>query len=285
RKEFTIGYHVVCFIDILGQQERLAGWNDLPANGEITAEFLRALKKTAGSIVAFENHFRDFFEVYWKGEPSGPVELLDEEARSQYRELKEAQLFAQQFGDTFIFYTPIANSAKEITFSPVVQMLVACCRAMLLSLAGKTPVRGAIAFGPGVEMRENSIYGPVLADAYRLESRRAAFPRVVVAKKLVDLLDDVIQSDKRRSTLSYSAKLCRSLICQDSDGEFVVDYLGKFTSSVFRRHDAIKKEVRLASRFALDEAKRFDALGDKKLADRYWKVVEYVQPRMWHWLK
>lgn len=89
----------------------------------------------------------------------------------------------------------------------------------------KICLRGAVTLG---EMywpyeKESITLGPALIDAYRLESRIAIFPRILVSKKLHDYLET---KNVSASPYSKAGKL-KDFIIKDFDGEYILDLLNK----------------------------------------------------------
>lgn len=65
--------------------------------------------------------------------------------------------------------------------------ITACATTMLLGLAGRVAIRGAIEVGAGTDFFDGEIYEPVLANADQLESEEAQHPRILIGSGLQDL--------------------------------------------------------------------------------------------------
>lgn len=281
------GYHVVCLIDVLGQKQRLADWPRLPQGGQPRDEFVKAIKQTAGTVLSFREHFIEFFEVTSKCTMPERLAALSKDQQEWYRKVKQRRVRVERFSDTFVFSSLILNPHGFVSVIPVYDVLLSCCMAMLVSLAAKVPVRGAVAVGTGAELEDGSFYGPPLAEAHYLEAEVAGYPRVVVSPTVLEFIaPGVIYSSDRLigSLMSALAGTCRGLITQDVDGLPIVDFLGKRTRELLASDDALyTTAVRNAYEFVRSEAARFRKDGDSKLALRYHLLEKYIEPRLPFW--
>lgn len=287
------GYHVVCLIDVLGQKQKLARWATLPQGGNITPEFIQALKETVGAVMAFRKGFMDFFALASQCTMPERLAASSKEFQERYQRFKECTVKVERFSDTFVFSSQISNTYGDASIAPMFRLLSACCTAMIWSLAGKTPVRGAITVGAGAELEDGSFYGPALAEAHHLESEVAGYPRVVVSPTALDFLAPGQVYSAEPTIARIMAKLadtCRSMIYQDTDGHWIVDFLGKG----MRELHAPGKEFLIAAKMANDFAKiaydfvrseeaRFQAAEQAELAQRYGRLKQYMESRLCIW--
>ena len=158
--------------------------------------------------------------------------------------------------------------------------------AMLMSLAAKIPLRGAVTIGAGVELEARDFYGPALAEAHHLEGEVADRPRIVVSDKVRGFLAE-------GQVYSHDAEICgwmqhmagasRSLLCEDTDGRWIVDFLGKGIRGLVGTDSQFPLAVRKTYEFVRSEAHRFRTEGPEKLALRYQILQEYVESRVCIW--
>jgi hypothetical protein len=80
----------------------------------------------------------------------------------------------------------------------------------------KVPIRGSIVYGKLIDDDKNIIFGPALIEAYRLESKVARWPRVIVDKSVMCRF-----ADKQESLFSQNIR-------KDSHGNCYLDYLRDF---------------------------------------------------------
>jgi hypothetical protein len=84
-------------------------------------------------------------------------------------------------------------------------------------------VRGALTIGP-IAIKDGLVFGPALANAYTLESKTAIFPRIVVEDLVLEALEVIPLL--RAHDFDYEINEVKTLIQQDFDGMWFVDYLG-----------------------------------------------------------
>ncbi len=283
-----VGHHVVCLIDLMGQQSKLAQWATIPSGSQPTSEFVKGLKQTVGTILGFQNMFEDYFcEVAKPSVLQAWVDSLPEDKRQIYQRYKYCHLSTQQFGDTFVFYSPVPNANGDVSMVAPFRILLACCWAMIVSLAAKVPFRGAVCVGVGMELAEHNFYGPALAEVHRLESEVAGYPRIIVSAEAARFAQGNAGFSEDATIEAFMEELaatCRSLLCHDVDDQVIVDFLGRgmFEVQGGAQPDIIAA-IEKAYRFVRSEALRFQHSGDKKHAPRYAMLQEYMKSRLPIW--
>jgi hypothetical protein len=55
-KNFKLGYHLVAFLDVLGQREKFKGLH-LPKNADEEAHIKEVLRQTAGAVQLLSQHW------------------------------------------------------------------------------------------------------------------------------------------------------------------------------------------------------------------------------------
>jgi hypothetical protein len=285
-EKMNFGYYVVCLIDVLGQKAKLAQWADLPPSPQAPTEFIEALKKTAGTVMGFSQIFHDYFyQVTMPGVPPEGI-TITQDMKDLHQRYKECKLGKQQFSDTFVFYSPLCNTAGDVSIVGLYYILSACSMAMLASLATHNPLRGSICIGTGTELAEGNFYGPALAEAHYLESNCADYPRIVVSDKATRFTQGVnfskdVNIEQRMRDL---AALCRSLLCHDIDKKVVVDYLGEGMRSLpSATNPSVIKMIQQAYSFVTFESDRFRQAGDEKHVKRYECLRNYFESRLPIW--
>ena len=278
----SFGNHVVCLIDVLGQKQKLAAWATMPADGVATPAFIHGVNQTAGTVLEFRDRFRAIFDELEKCAIPEKIARLPKDGQEKFKRVSECKILVERFSDTFVFSSQLANAHGDASTSPLHSMLVACCQAMIASLAAKVPVRGAITLGMGGVLTDGSFYGPALAEAHAIESEIAGHPRVVVSPTVLEFLDaDVFSSDQVvRLGMKAVADICRRMICPDIDGCLIVDFIGE---QVHKTVPALAEPVRMAYEFVRNESERYRVARDSKLATRYFLLREYLKSRLGLW--
>ena len=286
-REYVIQSYIVCIMDLLGQSQRLKGLETLPSNGRPTSQMIKAFGETVGAVRRFREMFEGFFDQFKK------ISLTDEELgrlapeqHEQFLRIREAVRTTQQFSDTFVFYAPVDNSFGDRTGAALNSMLGAAALGLLVGLAGGIPCRGGITVGTGTEIDAGNFYGPALVMAYEMESEIAEYPRVVLSQEAVELA-------RRKTGFSGDAEIERLLVkhhqspprllCTDSDGVTIVDFMGGEFQSIVSAMPEFAGMASQAYRFARSEAARCEAEGRYKLAKRYFRLLDYMEPRLSLW--
>ena len=205
-----------------------------------------------------------------------------------FDKIMKADVHSQRFMDSIIIYAPLAESKDSSPISGIYSALLACGSTFLCSLAAKHALRGGIEVGLGAEMCPGEIYGPVVSEAYRLESSVADYPRIVIGQELLNYLfhkKDTQESDLWSKFTSQMAHTCLRFFTQDVDGYAVLDYLG---SGFMERGDylLLKDGVHLkAHDFVTAEAAHWKEQKNTKLSFRYSHLQKYFDARLSMWAK
>jgi hypothetical protein len=121
------------------------------------------------------------------------------------------------FSDNLVFGFPI--DAADTPAGEVAWLAVRCMQRYQLRMAlGGYFVRGAASAGD-VCLTDEIIFGPVLIECYRLESKASIVPRVVLTDPLQELLHNTLDSFQAREANASHA------ICRDIDGWWFINYL------------------------------------------------------------
>lgn len=286
----NIGYYVVCLLDVLGQSEKLKEWSCLPPDGTLPPQAEEAIRQTVDTVRNLRRQFRNFFAQFEK------CTISDEDwkratlaEKVAYKRYKACTLEIMTFSDTLVFYAAMRNDSGDISPLPLNRMLKACATMMIVKLAERIPLRGAVTIGTGLEMGDKDFYGPALAEAHWLESKCAGYPRVLVSKKVVDFtqVQGGFSQDPRVDV--NQAKMNRQsaeLVCKDKDEQYIVDFLGKAMSSFVMATSSanqVKERVIALHQFASEELDRFKRLADKKHEERYSRLLQYIESRLPNW--
>ena len=197
----TFGHYCVALIDILGQREELQKLKNLPSTEDERKEFIQLIKRTFGVIDGIRKLFESFYSGYSTPTPIDPM--------------LKTNLKFQTFSDTIIIYLPLATIRDHIPLNSIYAAVLACGATFLDAMATGHPLRGGIEIGVGAEIYEGEIYGPALSDAYRLESRVAQYPRIVVGNELISYLwahKESKETDLRAKFASGMGQYCLYLL-------------------------------------------------------------------------
>jgi len=279
--------YVVCLVDVLATEEKFKKWPKTGVNAPATCE---PIFDSVRSVRRFRDAFVNYFENLQQGRQKEKLkDSLPEHSISHFQQCVDYRLGAQWFSDTFVFYTPTRNRQGEPTIAPIADFLMACCMAMLESLANCDPVRGALCVGQGIELCKDNFFGPVFAEAHTLESKCAGYPRVVVSHDAVTFLENMRTqngTDKTTTVMKSYADRLMPLVAKDKDGQTIADYIGPWISNQIP-NDAtravLRARINAAYNFALREEQRFGDEGNEKLTGRYRLLCRYLESRLHLW--
>ena len=95
-------------------------------------------------------------------------------------------------------------------------------------LSRKILCRGAVALGKFIHT-ENYLFGPALVEAYTLESKAAIYPRIILDRSVIEA---GAENSAEHHTPAQEKEFIQSLLEQDSDGMFYIDYFFKAQSEL-----------------------------------------------------
>ena len=219
------GYYVVGVFDVLGQKRKLA---DLPGRLNPTGgpqdEVMDYLTATVGEVLRLRALFQMHFDLFTKeadslastpGVTADAVNLLTPSFRHW------------GFSDTYVVAVPPSGGRPAYQLLDVYRMLGMSASVWLLAMRRDLPIRGGIEFGLAMDVGEQEVYGYALAQAHRLESKVAQYPRIVVGPGLLVLLNRALEDTAMRGQdvdLAHRlAEMCMRLIQTDEDEALVVD--------------------------------------------------------------
>ena len=285
--KLDIGYYVVIFIDLLGQQDRLRSLRNLPDESDDNQmkAFIKDLKGTYGVVTGMRNIFEQFFKSYSNKKydlNKTNYNLLPPTQKNIYIQLKNNPINIKSFSDSIIVFTSLRTDKVKLPTGGIWGIFTAAASTALFSLAAGHPLRGGIDVGLGMEIKRGEIYGPCLSRAYSLESKIAGYPRIVVGKECLEYLQATAEQ-KQKDIISQvcagSANECLKLLSVDDDGCAIIDYLGDFFLNKIGmkiEKDIIDKAYNNVIQFS----EKFRNEGNTKIAFRYTLLRSYMEHRL-----
>lgn len=283
----TLGYYVVAFIDLLGQQEFLRNLTSLP--GSKTPQEIEIIKKdlknTYGAVKGMRKFFSDSFESFSR-RPTKDLSEFTVQQRKEYNSLNNNPIKIQNFSDSVVIYMPlITTDTAKLPIRGIWGIFGAAATTFMCCLAAGHPIRGAIDVGIGMDITKNEIYGPALSRAYTLESRIAKYPRIIIGNELINYLKQLnnqTQPDLTSRTSKQMAGYCLDCLAEDDDGYPILDYLGENYRQCFG--DVIDANViDKAYNQILNFCAKFQSTNNTKLAFRYTLLRNYFENRLPLW--
>ncbi|RYE38120.1 MAG: hypothetical protein EOP48_27575 [Sphingobacteriales bacterium] len=257
------------FLDMLGMKVKF---------GKYEKGFVGKEREIIDDVVKPIINLRNLVEFHCKSRESSS--LLGVLTKSQHEEFA-LQPKIQNWSDGLVLYSPIDALSEKFSIPNVLRTMRYCGISCFFGLASEVPIRGAIEMDWAVEIDDGDIFGRAVAASYKLESDVAGYPRIVIGKKLLELLERArgleptnIYEEKNRDF----ADKCLKWIIPDLDGYYMVDYLqpGFFGPSA---HDSYRELLVSAYEFIQKEYSKHRS-EDTKLAMRYSWLREYFVSRL-----
>lgn len=274
-----VNNYAAAFIDILGQREELKGCGLLPDNKD---EVVSIVKRTVGVIGHLHSQFERFYTALTSRETGMQV---PEEQRQEFINLQATNLNFQRFSDGIVVYISLAQDEEHSPINGVYGLIAATGSLCFLGLAQKTPLRAGLDIAWGVELNKGELYGCVVGRAYELESEIAKGPRVVLGEEVIRYLDFNAQLPGEGVNERYGrelASVCREMITQDEDGQYIVDYLGQgFKKYISNNLDSSIYVEALT--YVEEQIERWSNQGDDKLTQRYLSLRGYFEKNRTNW--
>jgi hypothetical protein len=228
-KQKHIGYYLVAFVDLLGQQEQLRKLHRLPESGNDNElkSFKDIINSTFGAVEYMNKTVECFFEAFLSR-----IDLTkyDEEQKQFIKELSRTDVKFQRFSDCIAVYVSLHTKENTLPFRSIVGLIASVGLTVFQCMSEGFFIRAGIDIGLAKAVGTNEIYGPALARAYELESKIADYPRIVIGEEFESFLkhfSTIEVQDKYSQAYQKSANNCLSMITKDVDGYPIVDYIGK----------------------------------------------------------
>ncbi len=274
-ERYKLQNYCMAFIDLLGQRDAMRGEGLLPlfqSEGD-EGKFRERIKESIGQVVRLQENVAGFL----RDRPELSIrDQLGEEERRVYDESKRLTMKQQRWSDGLVLYTSMQG---RVPMNAIFDIFCTAGGLCLIGLGQKDPIRGGIDISWGAELHEGEIYGAVVANSYELETI-AQYPRVVVGDRVVQYLNVAIdqcdENDKAQLMNKALAELCLNMVVTDTDGYFIVNYLGEaFTEACTK--DNSSEMFKEAYDFAKEQYITHQRTRNSKLAIRYNWLLAYFE--------
>lgn len=274
--EGNLSAHNYCvgFVDLLGQRDALKNQGLLPIfdSDEDRKRFGKTIKDSIGAIINLQSRADSMFQDALADRPNSPLrEKMPDEQKSIWDEMAKGKVTTQRWSDGIVSFVNLGDSAIKCPLNGVFSLFGTLGSLCFMGLASEKPIRGAIDVAWAVEIHPGELYGAAVVRAYELESEVAQYPRIVVSERTIHFLEanrnnteeDVFSQNNRGL-----ADICLSMIAQDTDGTWILNYLGhEFKDAVsYKQHDELYKRAYgyIEKQLAIHQKNR-----NSKLAFRY----------------
>jgi len=181
----------------------------------------------------------------------------------------------KSFSDLIINYILLGNN--PVQFQGIYFLLMLNCIIFLNMLAKGIPLRGGIDVGLAIETKDE-IYGTALTKPYILESKVAKSIRIVIGQELYNYIQEIAHGNSNCESEQYNvryAQLCQKLIKQDTDSEYILDYL----SDEFHSLKSFKTLTKEANIFLRKEHNKLKVNGNFEVTKKYQRAMRYFKSR------
>lgn len=285
--DLILGYYVVGYFDLLGQQDSLRDLQSLPdkTDKEALAATAKILRDTYGAVSGMRRLFDTSFEQFTRKE----IDLgnLTEDQQQVYRRMNNHPIQFQGFSDSIVTYLSIRDTDDaKVHVRGILGILIAAGLTSLGLLGMGHPIRGGLDIGIGFQPTPKEIYGPALSRAYSLESEVAHYPRIVVGNTLVSYLNATAAqqpSDAYAEQSKMVAAKCIKCLAYDDDGTPFIDYLGPFFRGIVADSSGDAAVVDQAYDRVIGFSNKYKREKNSKLAFRYTLLRNYFDDRLPLW--
>lgn len=282
--KFLFQNYLVVFFDNLGQRATLRKITGIPTNDSEKQKFIETTKESIGRVLHIRDAFKSHFESGSQYVPN--VDLVPPELREEFLASQKYNVRFYGISDAIIIAVPLMNNDENCTaINGIFHSFVAICGIGLLLLSTQVAMRAGLNVGIATQIDDNEIYGPALESAFYLESKLAEYPRFLVGEELISYLlwvENQNCNTKIGLVAKDLAKYCKSMIIQDTDGRFMLDFLGEKIKEA-SENVIEQKHVSSALEFVTSQYVKYSKEKNDKLASRYYRLLRYFHSRKRIW--
>lgn len=277
-REVTVGYYLVAFLDALGQSTELLKLTALPQTAEERQAMIETLKRTGGTVKAVRDGFDNFIHTLAK--PSAVLSSAPPHPVLSYLRSRPPRIRHRGVSDSFIITVPLLDGgsvAEKMCVARDVRLaLLGVAGISLAALGAGVPLRGGIDVGIGCDLFPGEVYGPALATAYALESKKAQYPRTLVGSGLLDYLAELESLPTQDPFLAIAQATgagSRTLICTAPDDGLPM--LNMLSPLIMQTAPWLATFVAKATVWVTAQASKYQAENNVALAERYGRLKKY----------
>ena len=286
----TFGDYLVGVFDVLGQSSKLRE-QTRSTSIEDPAErqrILANLKDTAGVVLGFRKLFANFFDGMDNAPPSPLLRFLPPHQQVEMLAATASEIVRWGVSDSIFVAVPLARTRHPAaSVADMFRSLLAAATMWMAGLSTNHPIRGGMEIGTGIDIAPGEVYGQALEAAYRLESRVAQLPRIVVGPQCIEFLEGAKHDGHlphiAAKMAAANADLCLSMLRRDADGSMSVDALGQVMRKESERIPDLRNQFSRAHDNVRDNFHRFRDADNRKLASRYQTLLAYFDERAPMW--
>ena len=282
--------YIVASVDVLGQKDEFKKIESYLVDEVLQDKLEEVAENTICVIENLRKQFKDLYDSY-TAKRASTVKVLKEH-QAEYDEMRtSAPIGFQSFSDSMIAYVPLRTRKYHTSDLVAINGIFGAVGGQLLITLAviESSYRAGIELGIGTEFEGGGVYGPVLAEAYKLEAEVAEYPRIVIGKKLKKYLDKCSKSNplspnqtpRDIMNCKHMADVCLRMIDKDQDGCLILDYLGKeFRNRFLNKIDPSGDIPNMAIKAVKEKLKEKSDSEDMKVAAKYEKLLAYFELKL-----
>jgi hypothetical protein len=278
-------YYLVVFLDLLGQRESIRKITSLPNQENEKEKFIELVKNSLGKVKLIRDAFQTYFDASNSNIPN--TELVPPEHREEFIISQKCEIHFYGLSDSVVIAVPLTSTFENCTaINGVYSAFIATCGIGLIALSGETSIRAGLDIGIATQIDDREIYGPAFERAVYLEGQLAEYPRFLVGNELISYLTWVENQEPQTRfgvIAKNTAMWCKKMIIQDTDGRFMLDFLGAKLKEAADNNAINKKVVISAWNYVFSQYQKYMAEGNEKLSSRYFRLMHYFQSRKNLW--
>jgi hypothetical protein len=278
-KEWTHHYWAAAWLDLLGQSAAFKRTDFVPTSDDDprVGAFRQAVGESIGAIRDVRKTLDNFRAQI--DDKRTPPESSDPAKKEFIRRSRLSSVRVFRISDGMLLACPLKPEGDEFPTTSVHEIVMTCLSMLPIQLSKKRPIRGGIEVGTGAEI-DGEFFGAAMVKAYEIERDCAEYPRVVVGQGMMSFLQAARAEPGDNPYLAYqraTAEKVLSVIDKDTDGKWVLDYLGQGVRAMNIHLDPFVPEMRA---FVDGERNKFRAANNQKLFGRYSQLLQFIDSRI-----
>lgn len=253
-------------------------------------DVIKYLGQTAAVVVGIRDHFERFFDAKSKFSLS-----LSPDERKYYLDHTMPRLVRWGFSDTYIVAVPIMHGDDKVsaTVSGIYRTMIAASSVWLTTLSTGYPLRGGVEIGQAVDIgpaggQAQEVYGPALVEAYRLESRVAKYPRIMIGAECIRFLRTAARDARQlmepeHRYIAGLAKRCLRMLHEINEEHAMLDSLGDEYLEDAKTVAGFRDLSQRAYEQVVAQLRQAKATKDEKLTPRYQTLLRYFRANAAKW--
>ena len=256
----------------------------IPPRSEVAArkDFHSRIIRLVGAVAFVQQNISHFAQAS-NSHHLEAIEGVDPAVQAQLQKYRATNISYQPFSDGIVLFSPLSTEG-HYPLGSVYSLLCACSSIMLLTLDKGFPIRAGIAIGAGCNLNGEGIYGPVVAEAYRLESEVTKYVRIAVHNEFFPWLDSFenreYPSEQDRRVATAMVVKCREMVTVDLDGVPALDFLSNTSLTLLGGIEANAQPIAGMRAFVDQMVAKFAQEENEHILAKYKWLSRYIDSRL-----